>query len=241
MRFFVFYKPLQWEYAFREEKLSGMQIICSHIPVPLRGLDCEQLLCTEKGNSVLLILRGSFPLLQLARAVLASMYRHLCRSSFASPCLFVNPCTKLGWTLRDWSVTGGWVRGAALAFPACGRQSCLTSPALGLLNSQCVVSIFSHITVFLQNQKDPHKLSDQQEALCDGQNPLPIYVSVNVRDSYSTNDFKGKDDVSDPVGLKLATEFLWFGHFCLEALGENSPGVSVAFWRNNYHIHALQF
>lgn len=61
---------------------------------------------------------------------------------------------------------------------------------------------------FLQNQKDPHKLSDQQEALCDGQNPLPIYVSVCVRDSYSTNDFKGKDVVSDPLRLKLAAEFM---------------------------------
>lgn len=71
-----------------------------------------------------------------------------------------------------------------------------------------VVSASSHITVFPQNQKDPHKLSEQQEALCDGQNPLPIYVSVNVRDSYSTNDFKGKNDTSDPVGLKLANGFL---------------------------------
>lgn len=63
------------------------------------------------------------------------------------------------------------------------------------------------LTFFLQNQKDPHKLSEQQEALCDGQNPLPIYVSVCVRDSYSTNDFKGKDVLWDPLRLKLAAEF----------------------------------
>ena len=75
-------------------------------------------------------------------------------------------------------------------------------------NSPCIISISSHVPVFLQNQKDAHKLSEQQEAVCDGQNPLPIYVSVSVRDSYSTNDFKGKDDVSDPVGLKLTTAFL---------------------------------
>ncbi|KAJ7413477.1 hypothetical protein WISP_90024 [Willisornis vidua] len=46
------------------------------------------------------------------------------------------------------------------------------------------------IEYLLNDGKDPHKLSEQQEALCDGQNPLPIYVSVSVRDSYSTNDFK---------------------------------------------------
>jgi len=94
--------------------------------------------------------------------------------------------------------------------PACWGQSRLAPPSLGLYSSHCLVSISSNVTVCLQNQKDPHKLSDQREALCDGQNPLPIYVSVCVRDNYSTNDFKGKDDVSDPVGLKLATEFLCY-------------------------------
>lgn len=95
-----------------------------------------------------------------------------------------------------------------MACPACWGQSHLTPPVLGPLKTPCVVSISSHLTVFLQKQKDPHKLSEQQEALCDGQNPLPIYVSVSVRDNYSTNDFKGKHEVSDPVGLELATEFL---------------------------------
>ncbi|OXB72490.1 UNVERIFIED_CONTAM: hypothetical protein H355_002761 [Colinus virginianus] len=46
------------------------------------------------------------------------------------------------------------------------------------------------IEYLLNDGKDPHKLSDQREALCDGQNPLPIYVSVCVRDNYSTQDFK---------------------------------------------------
>uniref|UniRef100_A0A8C0GD33 Phospholipase A2 n=1 Tax=Chelonoidis abingdonii TaxID=106734 RepID=A0A8C0GD33_CHEAB len=34
------------------------------------------------------------------------------------------------------------------------------------------------------------KLSDQREAVKEGQNPLPIYVAINVRDKYSTLDFK---------------------------------------------------
>uniref|UniRef100_A0A493TTR2 PLA2c domain-containing protein n=1 Tax=Anas platyrhynchos platyrhynchos TaxID=8840 RepID=A0A493TTR2_ANAPP len=46
------------------------------------------------------------------------------------------------------------------------------------------------IEYLLNDGKDPHKLSEQREALCDGQNPLPIYVSVCVRDNYSTQDFK---------------------------------------------------
>ncbi|KFP40899.1 Cytosolic phospholipase A2 epsilon, partial [Chlamydotis macqueenii] len=46
------------------------------------------------------------------------------------------------------------------------------------------------IEYLLNDGKDSHKLSEQREALCDGQNPLPIYVSVCVRDNYSTNDFK---------------------------------------------------
>lgn len=71
----------------------------------------------------------------------------------------------------------------------------------------CCFHLLSYNT-FSSYQKDPHKLSEQQEALCDGQNPLPIYVSVCVRDSYSTNDFKGKDVVLDPLRLKLAAEFL---------------------------------
>uniref|UniRef100_A0A8C8ARR8 Phospholipase A2 n=1 Tax=Otus sunia TaxID=257818 RepID=A0A8C8ARR8_9STRI len=35
-----------------------------------------------------------------------------------------------------------------------------------------------------------HKLSDQQLAVNQGQNPLPIYLSLNVKDDFSTLDFK---------------------------------------------------
>ncbi|XP_006034144.1 cytosolic phospholipase A2 epsilon-like [Alligator sinensis] len=46
------------------------------------------------------------------------------------------------------------------------------------------------IEYLLNDGKDCHKLSDQQAALSNGQNPLPIYVAVNIRDKYSTEDFK---------------------------------------------------
>uniref|UniRef100_A0A8D0F4V7 PLA2c domain-containing protein n=1 Tax=Strix occidentalis caurina TaxID=311401 RepID=A0A8D0F4V7_STROC len=70
------------------------------------------------------------------------------------------------------------------------------------------------IEYLLNDGKDPHKLSEQQEALCDGQNPLPIYVSVSVRDSYSTNDFKEWVEFTPyEVGLLKYGAFVRTEHF----------------------------
>uniref|UniRef100_A0A670XWH8 Phospholipase A2 n=1 Tax=Pseudonaja textilis TaxID=8673 RepID=A0A670XWH8_PSETE len=38
--------------------------------------------------------------------------------------------------------------------------------------------------------KDNHTLSDQRMAVNEGQNPLPIYLAVNLKDNYSAQDFK---------------------------------------------------
>ncbi|NXT82768.1 PA24E phospholipase, partial [Zapornia atra] len=46
------------------------------------------------------------------------------------------------------------------------------------------------IDCMLHHQESTHKLSDQQLAVNQGQNPLPIYLSLNVKDEYSTLDFK---------------------------------------------------
>ncbi|NWH59650.1 PA24E phospholipase, partial [Geococcyx californianus] len=46
------------------------------------------------------------------------------------------------------------------------------------------------IDCMLHNQECTHKLSDQQLAVNQGQNPLPIYLSLNVKDDFSTLDFK---------------------------------------------------
>ncbi|XP_058018006.1 cytosolic phospholipase A2 epsilon-like [Ahaetulla prasina] len=42
----------------------------------------------------------------------------------------------------------------------------------------------------LNDGKDNHKLSDQQQAVNEGQNPFPIYTAINVKEKYSTMDFK---------------------------------------------------
>ncbi|XP_030900369.2 cytosolic phospholipase A2 epsilon-like isoform X1 [Melopsittacus undulatus] len=46
------------------------------------------------------------------------------------------------------------------------------------------------IDCMLHHQGSTQKLSDQQLAVNQGQNPLPIYLSLNVKDDYSTLDFK---------------------------------------------------
>ncbi|KAM5235433.1 cytosolic phospholipase A2 zeta [Ctenodactylus gundi] len=45
------------------------------------------------------------------------------------------------------------------------------------------------IEYFLNQEETPTKLSDQQEAVSQGQNPYPIYASVNVRSNISGEDF----------------------------------------------------
>ncbi|NXI58411.1 PA24E phospholipase, partial [Chloroceryle aenea] len=46
------------------------------------------------------------------------------------------------------------------------------------------------IDCMLHYQEGTQKLSDQQLAVNQGQNPLPIYLSLNVKDDFSTLDFK---------------------------------------------------
>uniref|UniRef100_A0A4X2KC25 Phospholipase A2 n=1 Tax=Vombatus ursinus TaxID=29139 RepID=A0A4X2KC25_VOMUR len=47
------------------------------------------------------------------------------------------------------------------------------------------------IESFLGDEKYEGKLSWQKEALCQGQNPLPIYLTINVKDDVSNQDFRG--------------------------------------------------
>ncbi|TRZ26301.1 hypothetical protein HGM15179_000913 [Zosterops borbonicus] len=42
----------------------------------------------------------------------------------------------------------------------------------------------------LDDGKNNHKLSDEQEALSQGQNPLPIYMILNMKEDYSLSEFK---------------------------------------------------
>ncbi|NWH53124.1 PA24E phospholipase, partial [Fregata magnificens] len=47
------------------------------------------------------------------------------------------------------------------------------------------------LSLFLVNsQKNNHKLSDERQALNQGQNPLPIYMILNIKEDYSLSEFK---------------------------------------------------
>ncbi|KAK4822285.1 hypothetical protein QYF61_012360 [Mycteria americana] len=59
-----------------------------------------------------------------------------------------------------------------------GHQTCFTD-LWGLI-----------IETMLHEKEDSHKLTDQQQALNQGQNPLPIYLSLNVKDKISDQDFR---------------------------------------------------
>lgn len=54
-----------------------------------------------------------------------------------------------------------------------------------------VVLYLIPLTLFNQNQKDEHRLSDQRQAVDNGQNPLPIYVAINLKSNYSAQAFRG--------------------------------------------------
>ncbi|RMC00527.1 hypothetical protein DUI87_23141 [Hirundo rustica rustica] len=47
------------------------------------------------------------------------------------------------------------------------------------------------IESMLHDKKDEHRLSDQRQAVDNGQNPLPIYVAINLKSNYSAQAFRG--------------------------------------------------
>ncbi|XP_075569262.1 cytosolic phospholipase A2 epsilon-like [Pelecanus crispus] len=105
------------------------------------------------------------------------------------------------------------------------------------------------IEYLLNDGKDPHKLSEQQEALCDGQNPLPIYVSVSVRNNYSTNDFKEWVEFTPyEVGLLKYGAFVRTEHFgseffmgrLLKKLPESRICYLQGMWSSIFSVNLLQ-
>uniref|UniRef100_A0A8C3XBN6 Phospholipase A2 n=1 Tax=Cyanoderma ruficeps TaxID=181631 RepID=A0A8C3XBN6_9PASS len=46
------------------------------------------------------------------------------------------------------------------------------------------------IESMLHDKKDEHRLSDQRQAVENGQNPLPIYVAINLKSNYSAQAFR---------------------------------------------------
>lgn len=63
------------------------------------------------------------------------------------------------------------------------------------------------LSLFLVNsQKNNHKLSDERQALNQGQNPLPIYMILNIKEDYSLSEFKGDGKTElylDSVGVRM--------------------------------------
>lgn len=57
---------------------------------------------------------------------------------------------------------------------------------------------------FFQIQKCHHRLSDQRQAVNQGQNPLPIYLALNVKDKVATKDFRGNVPI-----LEKSYVFTW--------------------------------
>ncbi|XP_009693916.1 PREDICTED: cytosolic phospholipase A2 epsilon-like [Cariama cristata] len=105
------------------------------------------------------------------------------------------------------------------------------------------------IEYLLNDGKDPQKLSEQREALCDGQNPLPIYVSVSVRDGYSTNDFKEWVEFTPyEVGLLKYGVFVRTEHFgseffmgrLLKKLPESRICYLQGMWSSIFSVNLLQ-
>ncbi|XP_058149977.1 cytosolic phospholipase A2 zeta [Dasypus novemcinctus] len=61
---------------------------------------------------------------------------------------------------------------------------------LGVRESSGLIGLWGLlIEYFLYQEENPAKLSDQQEAVSQGQNPFPIYASVNVHTNISGKDF----------------------------------------------------
>ncbi|NXU36394.1 PA24E phospholipase, partial [Drymodes brunneopygia] len=69
-----------------------------------------------------------------------------------------------------------------------GRDLLFHHEAFPVMSSLCHPIVLSYC--HFSKQEDCHKLTDQQQALNQGQNPLPIYLSLNVKDKISDQDFR---------------------------------------------------
>uniref|UniRef100_A0A8C3XC34 PLA2c domain-containing protein n=1 Tax=Cyanoderma ruficeps TaxID=181631 RepID=A0A8C3XC34_9PASS len=100
---------------------------------------------------------------------------------------------------------------------------------------------------FLHDGKDNHRLSDQQQAIDRGQNPLPIYTAVNVKNNYSTLDFKEWVEFTPyEVGLQKYGVFVRtedFGsEFFMGRLMKKVPESRICFlevWFGHLHLLVL--
>ncbi|NWW43973.1 PA24E phospholipase, partial [Pedionomus torquatus] len=60
----------------------------------------------------------------------------------------------------------------------------------GLLLEKALSPLVLLFLFLVNSQKNNHKLSDERQALNQGQNPLPIYMILNIKEDYSLSEFK---------------------------------------------------
>lgn len=72
--------------------------------------------------------------------------------------------------------------------PEMGCQRSRLFSILHCFQAACLLLPLNH---YFSPQRNECKLSDQRAALCHGQNPLPIYLTINVKDDVSNQDFRG--------------------------------------------------
>lgn len=71
------------------------------------------------------------------------------------------------------------------------------------------------VLLFLVNsQKNNHKLSDERQALNQGQNPLPIYMILNIKEDYSLSEFKG-DGKTEVYLYSVGVQMICIVSYCM--------------------------
>ncbi|XP_014636084.1 PREDICTED: cytosolic phospholipase A2 epsilon [Ceratotherium simum simum] len=104
------------------------------------------------------------------------------------------------------------------------------------------------IEACLGDEKNECKLSDQRAALCQGQNPLPIYLTINVKDDVSNQDFREWCEFSPyEVGLQKYGAFipteLFGSEFFMGRLMKRIPESRMCFmlglWSSIFSLNLL--
>ncbi|XP_053450893.1 cytosolic phospholipase A2 epsilon isoform X1 [Nycticebus coucang] len=104
------------------------------------------------------------------------------------------------------------------------------------------------IEACLRDERSECKLSDQRAAVCHGQNPLPIYLTINVKDDVSNQDFREWCEFSPyEVGLQKYGAFipseLFGSEFFMGRLMKRIPESPICYmlglWSSIFSLNLL--
>ncbi|ELW48127.1 Cytosolic phospholipase A2 epsilon, partial [Tupaia chinensis] len=104
------------------------------------------------------------------------------------------------------------------------------------------------IETCLGDERNECKLSDQRAALCRGQNPLPIYLTINVKDDVSNQDFREWCEFSPyEVGMQKYGAFipseLFGSEFFMGRLMKRIPESRICYmlglWSSIFSLNLL--